>query len=263
MGSPGRRRPAASSGKTPPASELPAAHECTIVTRRLLRWGRRNCKDYPWRFEDDPWLSLAAAFMLQRTRASQVVPVFSEFCVRFPSAQRLVDAGEAAAREITGRLGLHWRGRLLLELARQVASRGGTPPEVMDELRGFTGVGMYTAAAWLSLHRGKRASIVDANVARWLSRMTGLPYNRDPRLVRWVQDLAERLTPRRAYRDYNYAVLDFTMAICTPRQPACAACPLRAACRFFREAPSSEAPTKSVRGSRRARRQRERPDAAP
>jgi len=263
MGSPGRRRPAASSGKTPPASELPAAHECTIVTRRLLRWGRRNCKDYPWRFEDDPWLSLAAEFMLQRTRASQVVPVFSEFCVRFPSAQRLVDAGEAAAREITGRLGLHWRGRLLLELARQVASRGGTPPEVMDELRGFTGVGMYTAAAWLSLHRGKRASIVDANVARWLSRMTGLPYNRDPRHVQWVQDLAERLTPRRVYRDYNYAVLDFTMTICTPRAPACHGCPLRNACLFFYEFGSATMPLRStsragVARSRRCARRRPR-----
>lgn len=233
------------------------------MTRRLLRWGRCNFKDYPWRFEDDPWLSLAAEFMLQRTRAIQVVPVFNEFRERFPTAQRLVDAGEAAAREITGRLGLHWRGPLLIELARQVVSRGGTPPEVMDELRGFTGVGMYTAAAWLSLHRGKRASIIDANVARWLSRMTGLPYNRDPRHVRWVQDLAERLTPRRAYRDYNYAVLDFTMAICTTRQPACAVCPLRATCRFFCEATSSESQVKSVRGARRARPQQKRPAAAP
>lgn len=228
----------------------------------LIRWGRRNFKDYPWRFEADPWLSLAAEFMLQRTRAAQVVPVFNEFRERFPTAQRLVNAGEAAAREITGRLGLHWRGPLLVELARQVASRGGTPPEVMDELCGFTGVGMYTAAAWLSLHRGKRASIIDANVARWLSRMTGLPYNRDPRHVRWVQDLAERLTPRRVYRDYNYAVLDFTMAICTPRQPVCAACPLRGTCRFFRETTLSESLAKSVR-ARRARPQHEHPDAAP
>ncbi len=183
-------------------------------------------KDFPWRTEDDPWLTLAAEFMLQRTRAIQVVPVFNEFRERFPTAVCLVEAGEVAVKDITGRLGLHRRGHLLFELARQVAARGGTPPDVMDELRGFAGVGMYTAAAWLSLHRGKRAAIIDANVARWLSRMTGLPYNRDPRHVRWVQDLADQLTPRRVFRDYNYAVLDFTMSICTPRQPACATCPL-------------------------------------
>lgn len=101
----------------------------------------------------------------------------------------------------------------------------------MEELTKLTGVGAYTAAAWLSLHRGKRAVIIDANVCRWLSRMTGLPYNRDPRGLRWVQDLAERLTPRRAFRDFNYAVLDFTMTVCTPRNPACATCPLVSDCR--------------------------------
>jgi len=234
------------------------------VTRRLLRWGRRNFKDFPWRTEDDPWLTLAAEFMLQRTRAIQVVCVFCEFRDRFPTADRLVEAGEVAVKDITSRLGLHWRGPLLFELARRVAARGGTPPERMDELRGLTGVGMYTSAAWLSLHRGKRAAIIDANVARWLSRMTGLPYNRDPRHVRWVQDLAERLTPRRAFRDYNYAVLDFTMAICTPRRPACATCPLRAGCRFFREAASSEIPPNSAtRSSLHRARRRARPDAAP
>ncbi|MBA4388341.1 MAG: hypothetical protein C0404_10195 [Verrucomicrobia bacterium] len=234
------------------SSQIKRARSC------LLRWGRRNFKDYPWRSENDPWLTLAAEFMLQRTRAVQVVPVFNEFRARFPTAECLVAAGLVAIREITGRLGLHRRGPQLVELARQVAACGGTPPEVTHELKRFSGVGMYTAAAWLSLHRGKRAVIIDANVARWLSRMTGLPYNRDPRHVRWVQDLAEQLTPRRAYRDYNYAVLDFTMAICTPRHPVCATCPLHAECRFFRDAASIELPPatsarRSHRGHRQAR----------
>jgi len=206
------------------------------VTRRLIRWGRRNFKDYPWRSERDPWLSLVAEFMLQRTRASQVAPVFSDFRERFPTAERLVEAGDSAVRALTDRLGLHRRGPLLVALARQVTAFGGIPPEEPATLRGFTGVGMYTTAAWLSLHRRKRAVIIDANVARWLSRLTGLPYNRDPRHVRWVQEIAERLTPRRAFRAYNYAVLDFTIAICTPRTPACPRCPLRTFCRFFSDA---------------------------
>jgi A/G-specific adenine glycosylase len=107
------------------------------------------------------------------------------------------------------------------------------PPETMAELLMLPGVGMYTAAAWLSLHRGKRAVIIDANVARWLSRLTGLPYNRDPRHVRWVQELADHLTPRRAFRDYNYAVLDFTMSVCAPR-PRCDVCPVLSDCWYGR-----------------------------
>ncbi|MBI2963589.1 MAG: hypothetical protein HYY35_07525 [Deltaproteobacteria bacterium] len=102
----------------------------------------------------------------------------------------------------------------------------------MAELQRLPGVGMYTAAAWLSLHRGRRAVIIDANVARWLSRVTGLPYNRDPRHVRWVKKLADELTPQRAFREYNYAVLDFTMSICVPRNPRCDVCPMLSECRY-------------------------------
>jgi hypothetical protein len=49
--------------------------------------------------------------------------------------------------------------------------------------------------------------------------MTSLPLNRDPRHVKWIQELAERLTPQRAFCDFNYAVLDFTMTV--PRNPRC------------------------------------------
>jgi A/G-specific adenine glycosylase len=208
------------------------------VRRRLLRWGKAHFRSFPWRTETDPWLSFVAEFLLQRTRAAQVEEVFVDLRARLPTASSLVAAGEPAIRQLTGRLGLHWRGPLLLRIAETVAAAGGRPPERLDDLRALTGVGMYTAAAWLSLHRGHRAAIVDANVARWLSRMTGLPYNRDPRHVRWVKDLAERLTPARAYRAFNYAVLDFTMIVCLPRRPCCGRCPLRSDCRYGRSAES-------------------------
>jgi len=121
-------------------------------------------------------------------------------------------------------------------VALGVAERGGVPPRELEALRELPGVGMYTAAAWLSLHAGRRAAIVDSNVARWLSRLTGLPYPRDPRPVRWVWELADELTPRRVFKDYNYAVLDFTMAVCVPRTPRCPICPLRRDCNYGRAA---------------------------
>ena len=204
------------------------------IQRRLLRWSKSRPVTFPWREERDPWLTLAAEIMLQRTRAAQVEPVFLEFKQRFPSAAQLVAAGPAAVRALTDRLGLHWRGALLCRAAQAVAEAGGFPPEDLAALRRIPGVGPYTTAAWLSLHRNTRAVIVDANVSRWLSRMTGLPYERDPRHVRWVNELADRLTPPRAFRRYNYAVLDFTMTICTPRSPRCNACPVRGYCEYGR-----------------------------
>lgn len=199
------------------------------VRARLLRWGRTHFRHYPWRDERDPWLTLLAEFLLQRTRANQVESVFRECKERYPTAEAFVAAGPVAAAGLTDRLGLHRRGPMLAEIAETIVRDGF--PRTMRELLRLPGVGMYTAGAWLSLHRGTRAVIIDANVARWLSRMTGMAYNRDPRHIRWVQTLASRLTPKRVFRDYNYAVLDFTMSVCVPRVPRCGVCPIRKQCR--------------------------------
>lgn len=202
------------------------------IRRRLLVWGRANFEPYEWRTEDNPWLTLVAEWLLQRTRARQAERAFLVLRERYPTPESLVRAGPLAARQITAITGLHWRAPHLYQLALAVNARDGSPPETEAELRSITGIGGYTAAAWLSLHRNKRATIVDSNIARWLARLTGKPYPRDPRHVRWVNDLAGRLTPRRAFREYNYAVLDFTMLVCTGHAPRCRTCPLRSECRY-------------------------------
>lgn len=204
------------------------------IRRRLLAWGRRNRLQLAWRSEPDPWLTLVAELLLQRTRASQVEPVFLQFRDLYPTAAALVAAGPAAAQRVTAHLGIHWRGPLLFELAKVMARSHGQPPESLAELERLTGIGPYTAAAWLSLHRGKRAVLIDSNVSRWLSRLTGRPYQRDPRHVAWLHQLAGQLTPPRVHADYNYAVLDFTITICVPRQPRCGECPIRPYCEHGR-----------------------------
>ena len=210
------------------------------TTRRILRWGRQNFRAYPWRTETDPWLSFVAEFLLQRTRAAQVEPVFRALRCRFTTPALFATAAPTTLKRLLRSLGLHRRAQALSQIATQLAHRDDRLPESMEDLCKLKGVGMYTAAAWLSLHRGKRAVILDANVCRWLSRMTGLPYNRDPRHVRWIQHLADDLTPRRVFRDYNYAVLDFTMNICTPRNPTCSACPLTQDCAFSRHSSKTD-----------------------
>jgi A/G-specific adenine glycosylase len=218
------------SKKASKSSVTPSAQWVVAVRSRVLRWGRRHFINYPWRDDRDPWLTLIAELLLQRTRASQVLPVYEAFRKRYPTAAHLLRSGRRGVRSLTRRVGLHARGDTFLALAR-VFDQGRTPTD-SDELRRTTGVGAYTAAAWFSLHRGKRDAIVDSNVFRWLGRMLGHPYQRDPRGVGWVNELADRLTPRRTFRDYNYAVLDFTMTICTPRDPACERCPLVSLCAF-------------------------------
>ena len=202
------------------------------VRHRLRRWGRENYQSYPWRSDTDGWLTFVAEIFLQRTQARQVEKVYREFRSRYPTPRDLLEADTLDLSDLIGALGLTFRIQLLQEIARVAVERNGALPETIEELKSLKGVGMYTAAAWLSLHRGKRAILIDSNVARWLSRMTGNPYNRDPRHVSWIKELAEKLTPPRAFRDYNYAVLDFTMQVCKPRKPSCEHCPFRAECLY-------------------------------
>lgn len=200
------------------------------VRVRILRWGRRNYISYPWREDRDPWLTLVAELLLQRTRAGQAAGAYEMLCERFMRPADLLRAGRRGARSLTRKVGLYGRDETLLDLARLFESQG--VPKSLDQLREVTGIGAYTSAAWLSLHRGERAVIIDSNVFRWLGRMRGRSYQRDPRGFAWVNELAAELTPRRAFRDYNYAVLDFTMTVCTPRDPQCYGCPVLAYCVF-------------------------------
>ena len=206
------------------------------IRRRLLYWGRRNYQEYPWRMDTDAWLTFVAELFLQRTQARQVRGVYEEFKKRYPTPSALLGADPNEASLLVQKLGLGFRLGLLRDIAAGTVAHGGDLPEEMEELTRLRGVGTYTAAAWLSLHRGKRAVLIDSNVVRWLGRMTGNRYNRDPRGVSWVGDLAERLTPPRTFQEYNYAVLDFTMKICTPRSPDCGHCPNLVDCRYGAEA---------------------------
>lgn len=205
-----------------------------FVQKNVIAWGRDHFQSYPWRHSEDAWLTLLAELLLQRTRAGQVVPIFEYFSKNYPTAEDLLK-NEEALDIATRHTGLHFRKTFLKDIARVVVENGGEPPEDFAALIEIRGIGPYTAGAWLSLHRDKRSVIIDSNVVRWLSRMTGERYNRDPRGLKWVQKLCEALTPPKNFKAYNYAVLDFTMLICKPKNPSCEICPVHGMCLHGKE----------------------------
>ena len=202
------------------------------IRRRLLCWGRLNFQKFPWRSASDGWLTLVVEIFLQRTRASQVAKVYEEFCAEFPTPAHALAAGHSEISRSLNSLGLAFRTNVVLRIARSLIQRQNRFPESLNELTAIKGIGPYTAAAWLSLHRGRRAALIDSNISRWLSRLTGSSYYRDPRGVAWIKELAETMTPRSGFREYNYAILDFTMLICQPRRPKCNQCPIQDDCSF-------------------------------
>ena len=199
------------------------------IARAVLKWGRAHFQEYPWRHTSSPWLGLIAEIMLARTRAVSVVPVWIEFSSRYPTPEDLLSAPAGEPENLIESLGLRWRAPLVRSLARNLA--GHDVPRDPHELEQLPGVGRYVAAAHASFHGNRRAVTVDANVVRLITRMTGREYGPETRRERWLNDLAGDMTPVRAFRDYNYGILDLSMTVCI-RKPACDECPVIKFCSY-------------------------------
>ena len=69
--------------------------EIEWFTRRLLTWAKHNLRDYPWRITEDPYSILVAEFLLQRTDADTVLPIYKVFLTQYPTLNELAIASLA------------------------------------------------------------------------------------------------------------------------------------------------------------------------
>ncbi|MHB8599073.1 MAG: DNA glycosylase [Ktedonobacteraceae bacterium] len=197
------------------------------IRKVLLVWGKIHYKNYPWRTPEQPWHGLIAEILLQRTKAKNVIPVYETFIKRFPTPERLAQASIEDIQSVMYPLGLRWRTPLLKKLGEHLMQVNNAIPRTYDQLLELPGVGPYVAAAWLSFHGNGRSVIIDANVVRWICRLVDQPMNGETRRKKWLIALAGRLTPEGNSKQYNYAVLDFTMEVCG-LIPKCMECPIDA-----------------------------------
>tara|TARA_B100001123_G_C15316794_1_gene1026403 strand:+ start:1316 stop:1882 length:567 start_codon:yes stop_codon:yes gene_type:complete len=168
--------------------------------------------------------------MLQRTRVHAVFPVWQEFAQLFPTPEDLLHKDQLILDKVMRSLGLQWRARLIRELAEALVKRDLRYTDKRS-LMALPCVGDYISSAMLSLFLERRAVIIDSNVVRWISRMTGNDYDGETRRKGWFKEIADTLTPITTFRDYNYGVLDFTMTVCT-QLPNCNLCPVSSYCQY-------------------------------
>jgi A/G-specific adenine glycosylase len=94
------------------------------------------------------------------------------------------------------------------------------------ELERLPGIGPYTARAVAAIAFGVPVAPLDVNVRRVVGRLTGAAGGA-PEQQAVADDLVARDDPRR----WVEAMMDLAATLCTPRVPACPACPVRAWCR--------------------------------
>jgi A/G-specific adenine glycosylase len=210
--------------------------------RRLLAWYKRNGRDLPWRRTTDPYRILVSEVMLQQTQVDRVLPKYDEWLRRYPTLAALAEAPEAEVAEAWRPLGYNIRPRRLHAIAREsVARYGGELPNDEATLRGFKGIGEYTAGAVLSFAFGQRAAILDTNVARVLFRVfvgSGAPKSHAMKRHLWA--VSRAVLPVRHVFDFNQALMDFGATLCSARKPKCLLCPLRSKCAAYPFNPDNE-----------------------
>jgi len=202
------------------------------LRRKLFAWFRGHARDLPWRVSADPYCVWISEIMLQQTQVTTVIPYYQRFLKRFPTVVELAQADEAEVLRAWEGLGYYRRARQLHAAAKVMVERyQGDFPESLADVRALPGIGRYTAGAILSIAFDQRQPIVEANTVRLFSRL--LAYQEDPSSARGqnvLWEFAESLLPRRNVGTFNQALMELGSEICTPRNPACEACPLATLC---------------------------------
>jgi A/G-specific adenine glycosylase len=206
------------------------------IARSLCAWFEASARDLPWRRTRDPYAIWLSEIMLQQTRVDTVVPYYERFLGRYPDAASLARAEVDDVLSMWSGLGYYRRARELHAAAREVVERyGGKLPSEASELKKLPGIGAYTAGAISSIAFGRAEALVDGNVARVLSRIEGI--EDDVRSVAGTKRLwatAMRLVPADKPGMFNESLMELGATVCTPRDPACGACPVRWACEAAR-----------------------------
>ena len=211
---------------------------------RLLEWFRAHQRDLPWRASRDPYRIWVAEVMLQQTRIAAVMPYYQRFLDRFPNVESLAHARQAEVLKFWSGLGYYSRARNLHAAAKQiVAQHGGQIPRELSAALELPGIGVYTAAAVLSIAYDLPLAVLDGNVARVLARIYALHGDlRAPKTWSLLTSTASQLLARHAASDWNQSLMELGEMVCTPQSPRCAICPVARCCRANAQGLANEIP---------------------
>jgi len=160
----------------------PNATKCLKTNRiafqnAILKWFKQVGKNYPWRETTDPYKILVSEIMLQQTTLAAVIANrrFEKFIQQFPDIGTLAKSKEEDVLAAWEGLGYYRRARNLQACAKNIIKdHKGIFPQTHKEILALPGVGQYTAGAIASFAYDQAEAIVDANIARVLSRVLNL-----------------------------------------------------------------------------------------
>lgn len=214
-----------------------AEQKFSLMREMLIEWGKAHFRKFPWRLATDPYRILVSEFLLHRTRAEQVTPIYEELVQKYPDVRHLAEAEFSDVEKILKPAGLRWRVRNLYLTAQELVRRyGGTVPDRKEDLLSLPGISNYIAGAILCFAYGKPEPLLDTNTVRILGRLSGIPVTDSSRRSRKFERLMMRFLDKNRPKEFNYALLDLGALVCLKRSPPrCKECPLNECCSYHRD----------------------------
>lgn len=238
-----------------PALDLPDWSDEHVASLReaLLTWYAHSKRALPWREARDPYAIWVSEIMLQQTQVATVLDYYARWMQRFPTLDDLASAPLDDAIAMWAGLGYYRRVRMLHAGAQYVRDQlGGVVPDNASDLKALPGVGAYTAGAIASIAFNEPAPIVDGNVERILARLAAIPGDpkgRDNQKIFWA--LAARLVDPQQPGELNQSMMELGATVCTPANPTCLLCPVRAMCEAHKLGAPTAFPGKVQRAAAR------------
>jgi A/G-specific adenine glycosylase len=217
-------------------SELAKLTKQSTFVSKLLKWGKSNRRDFAWRRTKDPYKVLVAESLVQRTKASQVEPVYLRFIDKWRDLSSLAMSTQGEVKSVIRPLGLEYRAKRIRTIAKSIIRLfAGRIPDNLADMKRLYGMGLgdYIAHAVLCFAYGEDVAVVDKNVERILKRVFSIKTRNGHRDTR-VWSFAAQLVPKGKAGEFNWSMIDFGALVCTPRTPKCVICPMLEICDFGR-----------------------------
>jgi A/G-specific adenine glycosylase len=200
----------------------------------LQTWAKKHFRQFPWRDTKNPYSILVAEFLLQKTNAALVLPIYQAFIKKYPTVKDLAKADHQDLQKFLQPLGLSFRAQRLYQTANAIVENyDGNIPSDEAQLLKLPGVGKYTARSVCANAFGQSKALIDTNVARIFERFFSLQGGKVKSRCPILWQAAETVSPISDVGTWNLTLFDFGAAVCTAKNPHCLECPISQKCNFF------------------------------
>jgi A/G-specific adenine glycosylase len=214
------------------------------LTDSLLDWYDAHARALPWRVlphervagvRPDPYHVWLSEIMAQQTTLKAVIPYYERFLQLWPSVFDLAQASQDEINAAWAGLGYYRRAANLKKCAQKVVSDyQGQFPASASALKALPGIGDYTSAAIAAICFEAPVAVVDGNVERVFARLYCL--EKPPSAMKNdVKEKVEAHVSAQRAGDFAQGLMDLGATICTPKNPACALCPIHGHCQAFKK----------------------------